>query len=184
MKIYRLLIIIVFITLLNTGDGICKAPNRIPYKPDNFNFSMTHYVKGIKQKERFILTKKGKNKITKIHFSRVESNGKTKEFSHSIQGFWGKNEDLIMLLNYLDFMDIKQKKTGASHGNSPDIQSDTIFSLTYSIKGKKFSKTIRIQNIDQRIENPQNTNAFKLKYLLLFVEFSECSIYRNYSRDN
>ena len=166
--------------LLSIIPSFCYASEKIPYKNENFTFSMYHYVLISKQKEYFDYSiDKDGSIIGKIRFVRYDKNGKKEVLSRNVpidflRKNFPENHKLIKLLNYNDFLDIPD------YTSDKDIKTLTIFQAKYIYEGKDFNKNVKIYNINKLFSKGNNKDIIKLKFIMLYIESLE---YKTYETD-
>jgi hypothetical protein len=141
-----------------------SADDVIPLKPDSFYFRLTHKLVEKKQVEHIFFVCSDKKYIKAL---LIDHKGQKKKPEIKSSRPIEDTKQLIKILNHAGFM----RQNSFPSGTKPhNIKTMTEFELKYTHKGRTFYKYVSVPNIDELCLNPANTNALKIKAIMIYTE--------------
>ena len=177
--ICRLFFLSILIFLCQSGSGFCDK-KEIPIETKKLYFEVKHYSYKTGRKREIFYILNGKEVKGKIKYSLKNSVYDNYKVTAStlINTLDTNIYELILILNHSDFLQWpEQIKAPAKLGNSTKIDTITILHLRYRYKGKVFTKSVKIENVGMRIEKADTDGDYKLKFVMLYIEWIANYVY-------
>jgi hypothetical protein len=147
----------------------------IPDEANDICFESWHYIDEVKQEEYYCFSIKDSKVMRKIVFKNAEANGTIAKESESLIMKTRRAYEILQILNYIRFLELPEN---ISAKNQKQHSTTTLFKVSYTFEGVTVSKQVKIEDIDEQVEQNTCPAAFKLKFLMLALDFQKGRMYK------